>query len=84
VISCLPLDIKKNVTCVGEMESADADLIVYEEIPCTPEEIIEEIFQEMRKPLPTQELCCENDRYDDDDTVSDEHVMPPPNHEDAL
>jgi hypothetical protein len=80
VISCLPLDIKKNVTCVGETESADADLIVHEEIPCTPEEI----FQEMGKPLPTQELCCENYRYDDDDTVSDEHVMPPPNHEDAL
>jgi hypothetical protein len=40
----------------------------------------------MEKLPPTHELCCENDRDDDDDndTVSDEHVMPPPNHEDAL
>jgi hypothetical protein len=32
----------------------DTDLIVHEGI--SPEEIIEEIFQEMEKPPPTQEL----------------------------
>jgi hypothetical protein len=39
----------------------------------------------MGKPPPTRELCRENDSDNDDDdsndTVSDEHVMPPPNHE---
>jgi hypothetical protein len=75
------LDIKKNVASLGEMGSADADLIVYEGIPCIPEEIM---------------LCCENYHFggsggggggDDDgdnDTVSDEHIMPPPNHKDAV
>jgi hypothetical protein len=70
------LDIKKNVASVGEMGSADADLVVHEGIPCIPEEIM---------------LCCENyrgggdgDNDNDNDTVSDEHIMPPPNHKDAV
>jgi hypothetical protein len=33
------------------MLSADAGLTVHEEIPCTLEEIIEEIFQEIRNYL---------------------------------
>jgi hypothetical protein len=56
------LDIKKNVASVDEIESAVADLIVLEGIPCTPEEIITEIFQEMENPPPIQEVRCENDR----------------------
>jgi hypothetical protein len=43
VIYCLPLNIKKNVASVDQMESADTDLTVHEGIPCTADEIIEEI-----------------------------------------
>jgi hypothetical protein len=41
----------------------------------------------MEKLSPTQDLCCENDSHDDDDDdniLSDDHVMLPLNHEDAL
>jgi hypothetical protein len=79
----------KNVASVDEVESADADLIVHEEIACILEEIIEEIFQEMEKAPPIKEICYKNDGGggDDDvndDAVSDEHVMPSPYHENAI
>jgi hypothetical protein len=54
------------------------------------EEIIEEIFQEMEKAPPIKEICYENDSGGggdddvDDDAVSDEHVMPSPNHENVV
>jgi hypothetical protein len=64
--------------------SVDTDLIVHEGIPCTAEEIIKEIFQEMEKLPPTQKTCDNDSDDENNDTVSDEHVMPPPNHEDAL
>jgi hypothetical protein len=47
VIRCLPLDVQKNVASVDEMESGDADLIIHEEVPSTPDEVLEEIFQKM-------------------------------------
>jgi hypothetical protein len=60
--------------------SVDADLIVHEGIPCTAEEIL----KEMEKLPPTHKTCDNDSDDENNDTVSDESVMPPPNHEDAL
>jgi hypothetical protein len=43
VIYCLPLNIKNSVAFVDQMESADTDCTVHEGLPCTADEIIEEI-----------------------------------------
>jgi hypothetical protein len=49
-----------------------------------PEEIFDAIFQGTGEPHLNQELCSENNNDDDNDTVSDEHVRPPPTHKPAL
>jgi hypothetical protein len=35
---------QKDLASVHEMESGDADLIVHEEVPSTPDEVLEEFF----------------------------------------
>jgi hypothetical protein len=47
VTHSLPLDVQKDLALVDEMESGDADLIIHEEVPSTPDEVLEEIFQKM-------------------------------------
>jgi hypothetical protein len=85
VIRSLPLDAQKELVYVDEMESGDADLIKHEEVPSTPDEVLEEIFQKMEEQPTIEELNCENgDSDDNDDTVSTEHVRPLPTHKDAL
>jgi hypothetical protein len=74
VICSLPQEIQNDVVSVDGMESADADRTVHEDVPTTPEDILEDIFQEMEQPPLNEELYCENDSDDDNDTVSDEHV----------
>jgi hypothetical protein len=67
------------------MESGDADLIIHEEVPSTPDEVREEMFQKMEEQPTIEELNCENgDSDDDNDIVSTEHVRPLPTHKDAL
>jgi hypothetical protein len=85
VIHSLPLDVQEDLASVDEMESGDADLIMHEEVPSTPDEVLEEIFQRMEEQPTTEELNCENgDSDDDNDIVSTEHVRPLPTHNDAL
>jgi hypothetical protein len=78
------LDVQKDLASVNEMESGDADLIIHEELPSTPDEVLEEIFQKIGQPT-IEELNCENGDSDDaNDIVSTEHVRPLPTHKDAL
>jgi hypothetical protein len=59
----------KNVVSVDEMENADADLLVHEDVPSNPEQN----FQEMKEPITNQELCCEDTESDgENDIVSEE------------
>jgi hypothetical protein len=81
VIHSLPLDVQEDLASVDEMESGDADLIMHEEVPSTPDEVLEEIFQKMEEQPTTEELNCENgDSDDDNDIVNTEHVRPLPTH----
>jgi hypothetical protein len=49
VIHSLPLNLQKDLASVDDVESYDADIIIHEEIACTPDDILEEIFKEMDK-----------------------------------
>jgi hypothetical protein len=51
------------------MESGDADLIIHEEVPSTPDEVLEEIFQKMEEQPTIEELNCENGDSDDDNDI---------------
>jgi hypothetical protein len=85
VICSLPLDVQKDLASVDEMGSGDSDLIIHEEVPSNPDEVLKEIFYKMEEHPTIEELNCENgDSDDDNDTVSTEHVRPLPTHKDAL
>jgi hypothetical protein len=49
MICSLPLKLQKDLVSVNDVESYNADVIIHEEIACTPDDILEEIFKEMDK-----------------------------------
>jgi hypothetical protein len=59
VVRSFPLDVQKDLASVDEMESCNADLIIYEEVPSTPDEVLEEIFQKMDEQPTIEELNCQ-------------------------
>jgi hypothetical protein len=61
-----------------------ADLIIHE-VPYTPDEVLEDIFQKMEEQPTIEDLNCENgDSDNNNDIVSTEHIRPLPTHKDAL
>jgi hypothetical protein len=40
---CLPLHVQQDIASVNEIESDDTNLILYEEVPSTPDEVLEDI-----------------------------------------
>jgi hypothetical protein len=51
---------QKNSESVDEMENSNANVIIHKAMPCTPDEVLEEIFQKMEVLPTTKELNCEN------------------------
>jgi len=45
---CLPLDVEDKASA-DELESDDTDVTVHEEVPSTPDEVLEDIFKEMEE-----------------------------------
>jgi hypothetical protein len=85
VIRSLPLDVQKDLASVDEMESGDAELTIHKEVPSTPDEVLEEIYQKMEEQPMIKELTCEYGNSDDDnDIVITERVRPLPTHKDSL
>jgi hypothetical protein len=68
---------------MDDVESYDADIIIHEEIACTPDDILEEIFKEMDKKEGGQN-SDNSDVEGDSDTVTTNHVRPVPRHDEAL
>jgi hypothetical protein len=75
----LPLDVEKDTASAGEFESDDTDLIVHEEVPSTPNEVLEDIFKEMEEQ--NQDSHCESR---DSDVMDTNHSRPLPSHKEAL
>jgi hypothetical protein len=67
VIRSLPLYVQKDLASVDEMESGDADFIICEEVPSTPDEVLEEIFHKIEEQPTIGKLNCENGDSDDND-----------------
>jgi hypothetical protein len=79
----LPLDVKNDTAPVDEIASDDTDLIVHEEVPSTPDEVLEDIFKEMEEQ--NQDSHCESSDSDDNsDAVTTNHSRPLPSHKEAL
>jgi hypothetical protein len=55
---CLLLVVEKDKASADEIESDDTDLILYEEVPSTPDEVLEDIFKEMEEQ--NQDSHCES------------------------
>jgi hypothetical protein len=80
---CLPLDVEKDTASADEIESYDTDLIAHEEVPSTPNEVLEDIFKEMEEQ--NQDSHCEiSDSDGNSDVVNTNHSRPLPSHKEAL
>jgi hypothetical protein len=80
---CLPLDVEKDTASADEVESDDTDLISHEEVPSTPDEVLEDIFKEMEEE--NQDSHCEtSDNGNNSDVVTTNHSRPLPSHKEAL
>jgi hypothetical protein len=75
---CLPLDVGKDTASAGEIESDDT-IIVNEEVPSTPDEVLEDTFKEMEEQ--NQDSHCESS---DSDIVNTNNSRTLPSHQEAL
>jgi len=76
------LDVEDKASA-DELESDDTDIIVHEEVPSTPDEVLEDIFKEMEEQ--NQDSHCESSDSDDNsDVVNTNHSRPLPSHNEAL
>jgi hypothetical protein len=79
----LPLDVEKDTASAGEIESDDTDFIVHEEVPSTPDEVLEDIFKELEEQ--NQDSHCESsDSGDNNNVVNTNHSRPLSSHKEAL
>jgi hypothetical protein len=79
---CLPLDVE-DTPSADENESDDTDLVVHEEVPSTPNEVLEDIFKEVEEQ--NQDSHCENSDSDDhSDVMTTNHSRPLPCHKEDL
>jgi hypothetical protein len=79
---CLPLDVEDKASA-GKTESDDTDVTVHEEVPSTPDEVLEDIFKEMAKQ--NQDSHCEScDSDDNSDVANTNHSKSLPSHNEAL
>jgi predicted transcriptional regulator len=76
------LNLQKDLASLNDVKSYDADIIIHEEIACTPDDILEEIFKEMDK---KEGLNSDNNDVEgDSDIATINHVRPTPSHDEAL
>jgi hypothetical protein len=83
VIGSLPLNLQKDLASVNDIKSCDADVIIHDEITCTSDDILEQIFKGMDKKEEGQN-CNNSDVKGDSDIVTTNHVRPIPSHNEVL
>jgi hypothetical protein len=76
------LDVEDTASA-DEIESDDTDLIVHEEVPSTPNEVLEDIFKEMEEQNQDSH-CGSSDSDVNSDVVNTNHSRPLPSHKEAL
>jgi hypothetical protein len=75
--SCLLFDVQKDMASVDEIEGDDTDVTVHEEVPSTPDEVLEDIFKEMEEQKQDSH-CANSDSDDNSDAVNTNHNRPLP------